>query len=214
MTFSEDLAFAFVEQTERTATAEEALAWLDARLRDREHPAVPTITGWAPGLARVVSLEVWDEHAGTRVDRRAQGARVLWRVEVDEALTSDVVEGPSEDDMENLFVRLHEHGYLDEQELAHARLLLVRVREQDAERRARQAARPADAPRAYLSEGGGALIARLFLPFAIAVANAPEDDATTPMREAVAEMRAKLDAEDERLLEELRAALDDADQLP
>jgi len=32
----------------------------------------------------VVSLEVWDEHAGTRVDRWAQGARVLWRVEVDE----------------------------------------------------------------------------------------------------------------------------------
>ena len=116
--------------------------------------------------------------------------------------------------MEDRFVRLHEHGYPDEQELAHARLLLVRVRKQDAERRARQAARPADAPRAYLSEGAGAVIARLFLPFAIAGANAPEDDATAPMRQAVAEMRAKLDAEDERLLEELRAALDDADQLP
>ena len=35
-----------------------------------------------------------------------------------------------------------------------------------------------------------------------------------PMREAVAEMQAKLDAEDERLLEELRAALDDVDQSP
>jgi len=34
------------------------------------------------------------------------------------------------------------------------------------------------------------------------------------MRETVAEMQAKLDAEDERLLEELRAALEDADQLP
>lgn len=115
--------------------------------------------------------------------------------------------------MEDLFVRLHEHGYLDENELARSRLLLVAVREQDAERRARQAVRPSDAPRPYLSEGGGALIARLFLPFAIAVANGPEEEAG-PMREAVREMQARLDAEDERLLQELRAALDDADQLP
>jgi len=74
--------------------------------------------------------------------------------------------------MKALFVRLHEHGYLDENELARSGLLLVAVREQDAERRARQAARP-DAPRALLSEGSGAVIARLFLPFVIAVANGP-----------------------------------------
>ena len=213
MTFSADLAFAFVEQTDQTATAEQAVAWLDARLRDEEHLLVPTMTDWSPALARVVSLEVWDEHAGTRVERGAPGARVLWRVEVGEALASDASDGPDVDDMEDLFVRLHEHGYLDENELARSRLLLVAVREQDAERRARQAARPPDAPRALLSEGSGAVIARLFLPFAIAVANGPEEN-TGPMREAVAEMQAKLDAEDERLLEELRAALEDVDRLP
>ena len=197
MTFSEDLAFAFVEQTDQAATAEQALAWLDARMRDAEHPLVPTMTGWTQTLARVVGLEVWDEHTGTRAERGAPGARVLWRVEVGQALASDATHGPDEDDMEDLFVRLHEHGYLDGEELARARLLLVAIREQDAERRARQAARPSDAPRAYLSEGGGALIARLFLPFATAVANGPEEDAA-PMREAVRDMQAKLAAEDER----------------
>jgi hypothetical protein len=213
VTFSEDLAFAFVEQTEQTATAEQAVAWLDARLRDAQRPLVPTITDWSPSLARVVSLEVWDDYAGERVERGAPGARVLWRVEVGEALASDELTGPDEDDMEDLFVRLHEHGYLDENKLARSRLLLVAVREQDAERRGRQTARPPDAPRALLSEGSGAVIARLFLPFAIAVANAPDDD-TTPTREAVAEMQAKLDAEDEHLLDELRAALENVDQLP
>lgn len=93
MTFSGDLAFAFVEQTDRTATAEQAVAWLDARLRDQEHPLVPTMTDWSPALARVVSLEVWDEHAGKRVERGAPGARVLWRVEVGEALASDASDG-------------------------------------------------------------------------------------------------------------------------
>jgi hypothetical protein len=188
VTFSEDLAFAFVEQTDATATAEQAIAWLDARLGDEEHPLVPTMTDWSPALARVVSLEVWDDHAGTRVQRDAPGARVLWRVELGEALASDASDGPSEDHMEDLFVRLHEHGYLNEDELARARLLLVAMREQLAERTARQAARPPDAPRAYLSEGGGALIARLFLPFAWAVANAPDEDAR-PMREAVHDMQ-------------------------
>jgi hypothetical protein len=211
VTFSEDLAFAFVEQTDQTATADQALAWLDARMRDEERPLVPTMTGWAPGLARVVGLEVWDEHAGTRAERGAAGARVLWRVEVDEALASEATDGPDEDDMEDLFVRLREHGYLDEDSLARARVLLVAIREQDAERRARQAARPPDAPRAYLSEGAGALIARLFLPFATAVANGPEEDAA-PMREAVREMQARLAAEDERQVEQLRAALDGLDE--
>lgn len=182
VTFSADLAFAFVEQTDQTATAEQAVAWLDPRLRDEERLLVPTMTDWSPALARVVSLEVWDEHAGTRVERGAPGARVLWRVEVDDALASDASDGPDADDMEDLSVRLHEHGYLDQNELARSRLLLVAVREQDAERRARQAARPPDAPRALLSEGSGAVIARLFLRFAIAVADAPEDDATGPMR--------------------------------
>jgi hypothetical protein len=135
VTFSEDLAFAFVEQTDRTATAEAAVAGLDIRLRDEEHPMVPTMTGWAPALARVVGLEVWDEHAGERVERGAPGARVLWRVEVGEALASDAVDGPPEDDMEDFFVRLREHGYLDEDELGRARVLLVAVREQAAERR-------------------------------------------------------------------------------
>ena len=213
MTFSGDLAFAFVEQTDQTAIAEQAVAWLDARMRDEEHPLVPAMTGWAPTRARVVGLEVWDELGGRRAERGAPGARVLWRVEVDEALVSEAADGPNEDDMEDLFVRLHEHGYLDDDELARARLLLVAIREQDAQRRARQAARPPDAPRAYLSEGGGALIARLFLPFATAVANGPEEDAA-PMREAVREMQAKLAAEDERQVEQLRAALDDLDELP
>ena len=97
-------------------------------------PAVPTITGGRRGSR---GWSVWRCGASMPArawSARAQGARVLWRVEVDEALASDAVEGPSEDDMEDLFVRLHEHGYLDEQELAHARLLLVRVLEQDAER--------------------------------------------------------------------------------
>ena len=79
-----------------------------------------------------------------RQARRAgsPGARVLWRVEVGEALASDAGDGPSEGDMEDLFVRLHEHGYLNEEELARARLMLVAVREQDAERGARQAGWP------------------------------------------------------------------------
>jgi hypothetical protein len=64
-----------------------------------------------------------------------------------------------------------------------------------------------------LPEGGGALIARLFLPFATAVANGPEQDAE-PMREAVREMQAKLAAEDERQVERLRAALGDLGDLP
>ena len=213
VTFSADLSFAFVEQTDQTATAEQALAWLDARLCDAERLLVPTMTDWTSALARVVSLEVWDEHAGTRVERGAPGARVLWRVEVGEALASDASDGPDADDMEDLFVRLHEHGYLDEDDLARSRLLLAAVREQDAERRARQAARPPDAPRALLSEGSGAVIARLFMPFAIAVANAP-DESSGPMREAVAGMQAKLEEEDERQIEQLRAALDDVDQLP
>jgi hypothetical protein len=134
------------------------------------------MTDRSPGLARVVSLEVWDDHAGARVDRGAPGARMLWRVDVAEALASDASDAPDVDDMETLFVRLHEHGDVDEDELARSRLLLVAVREQDAERRARQAARAPDAPRALLSESSGAVIARPLLPFAIAVANGPDED--------------------------------------
>jgi hypothetical protein len=212
VTLSEDLAFAFVEQTDQTATPEQAAEWLDGRLSDQEHPLVPTMIGWTPALARVVGLEVWDEHAGPRVSRGSPGARVLWRVEIGEALASDAAGGPSGEEMEELFVRLREHGYLDDDELARARVLLVAVREQDADRKARQAARPPDAPRAYLSEGGGALIVRLFLPFATAVARGPEQNAR-PMREAVREMQAKLAAEDERQVEQLRAALDGLDEL-
>jgi len=78
VTFSADLIFAFVEQTHQTARAEQAVAWLDARLRGEERLLVPTMTDWSPALARVVSLEVWDEHGGTRVEHAAPGARVLW----------------------------------------------------------------------------------------------------------------------------------------
>ena len=213
VTFSEDLAFVFVEQAGQTATAEQALAWLDARLRDQQHPLVRTITGWAPALARVIGLEVWDDYAGMRVDRGTPGARILWRVEVGAALRTDAVDGPSGEDIEDVFVRLHEHGYLDDDELARARVLLDAITEQDAERRARQAARPPDAPRAYLSESAGAVIMRLFLPFATAMAHGSEEDAE-PMREIVREIQAKLDAEDERQVEQLYAALDDLDKLP
>ena len=212
MTFSEDLAFAFVEQTNETATADEAVRWLDARLRDEEHPPVPTMTGWTPALARVVGLEVWDDQAGIRVERDAPGARVLWRVEIDEALASEPGDGPFEEDLAELFGELHEHGYLDTDEVARARVLLVAMREEDAARRARQAARPPDAPRAYLSEGAGARLLRLFLPFASAVARGPEKDAAA-MREAVREIQAKLAAEDERQVEQLQAMLDELDEL-
>jgi len=212
VTFSEDLAFAFVEQTNETATADEAVRWLDARLRDEEHPPVPTMTGWTLALARVVGLEVWDDQAGIRVERDAPGARVLWRVEIDEALASEPGDGPSEEDLAELFGELHEHGYLDTDEVARARVLLVAMREEDAARRARQAARPPDAPRAYLSEGAGARLLRLFLPFASAVARRPEKDAAA-MREAVREIQAKLAAEDERQVEQLQAMLDELDEL-
>lgn len=46
ITFSEDLAYGFVERTAQTATSVQALGWLDSRLTDEELPALPHLSGW------------------------------------------------------------------------------------------------------------------------------------------------------------------------
>ena len=117
---------------------------------------------------------------------------------------------PSSERLLDLRAELHEQGRLDEKELAQARLLHAAVEEADAERRARQAARPADAPRAYRSEGAGALLARMFLQITTALGTASQTDAEG-LAEAMRAMREKLEAEDERQVEALRAELADFD---
>jgi hypothetical protein len=160
----------------------------------------------------VVGLEIWDEHAGMRLEQPAPGSRVLWQVEIGDALA---VEGPGDSNpaAEHLFAllaELHERGTLDEQDLARARVLHHAFDQADAERRARQAARPADAPRAYLSEGGGALLARMFLQVTTALGAAAGQDAQD-LAEAMRSMREKLEQEDERQVQALRAELAELD---
>jgi hypothetical protein len=158
-------------------------------------PALPHITRWSAERARVVGSEIWDEYAGRRLEQPAPGARVLWRVEIADALEAEGLsdDEPGSQPLLDLLAELHKQGSLDEQEFARARVLHDAFEQADVERRARQAARSADAPRVYLSEDAGALLAPLFVQVTKALGTTSEEGSQPA--EAMRSLREKLDAE-------------------
>jgi hypothetical protein len=206
LTFSEDWAYAFVERTLGTDTRVRALLWLDGRLRDLERPPLPRLRLWDPLEARVLGLEIWDEQDGTRLNRQLPHARVLWRIAVAEALE---LEPASDADGQRLLTRLVQlryEGRLSEADLAKAELLFAAVEEAEAQRRERQAVRSADAPRAPLDEGAGALLGRLVLIVFSALGARPDEHGDEVAR-AMRGMQQRLEAEEERQVRALRAEL-------
>lgn len=138
----------------------------------------------------------------------APGARVPWRVEISDAVEVEELEDHDGGKLLDLLEARHGAGRFDGEDPRRLRLLHSAIEDADAERRARQADRPADAPRACLRNGAGSLIARMFLPIVAALDPEAGSDA---LGEVMNEMRDMLQAEEERQIEALRADLADFD---
>lgn len=206
LTFSEDWGFAFVERGPGAETAVEALRWFERRLLDAERPLVPPIRSWRPRRARLLGLELWNEQDGTCLARTEPGTRALWRIDVSGALE---LEPPGETDEGRLLghlVALRYQGRLSEADLVKAELLFTAVEEAEAARRERQAARRADAPRAHLDEGAGALLGRL-VTMLVSILGAEPGPQGEDAERALRALRQRLAAEEERQVRALRAEL-------
>lgn len=213
LTFSDDWSYAFVERSFVTGTRADVLAWLDRRVRDLERPPVPRVRRWIPELAQVTGLETWDVVHGRRLTRLLPGSRVLWRVDISCALELEAPREPRGRRLMSALTHLHAQGLLGEEELVRATSLHEAVEAAEFERLVRQSRRRPDAPRAPLDPGVGQLLGRLVLMLMDALGVGPHDrsdDVSATLRG----VQQRLEAETERQVRELRAALDAREVAP